>query len=204
MSFDTRPLREIAEQWLISNERPRVAEDVLEAWDRLIEDWIEDADLPLLIRASGSRGKPFAHVTGRELVCADNSPANWALSNALKGRAPALGEVREWLASGRLPLACALTRDERASARYPGALRAYMDPPNLNVAGWTICHAHDIGIGRRGGSLEDLSVQRLLRHFRLFLHPRNLFVVPKQHGCLGETPEFQAVFGSAPWFRQFG
>lgn len=201
MLFDSQPIRKIAEDWLISNERPRVDEDVLEAWDRLIVEWIGAADLPLLIRAKGSRGQPFAHVTGRALVCADNSPANWALSSALKRRVPSISEIHESLATGRLPIALALKREERTSASYRGTLSA-MDPPNLNTLGWRVCHVLDIGIRSRG-AIEDLPFERLATHFRLFLHPRNLFVVPKQLGCLGELPELKKVFRNHPWFRGF-
>lgn len=203
MSFDTQPIRKIAEDWLISNERPRVDEGVLQAWDRLIEEWAEAQDLPLLLRATGrSRGQPFAHLTGRELVCADNSLANWALSSALKGSVPSLREVHDGLASGRIPIAFALKLRERATARYPGSQRAKMDPPNLNTLGWKVCHVLDIGIKSRG-SVADLPVERLLAHFRLFLNPRNMFVVPKQHGGVGEMPDFQAVFRNDPWFGKF-
>jgi hypothetical protein len=48
-----------------------------------------------------------------------------------------------------------------------------MDPPNLNTLGWQVCHVVDIGLNERG-PFANASFERLSKHFRLFMHPRNV------------------------------
>jgi len=187
-------MRKLAESWRESAERPRATEETLTHWDRLVEAWLETPSLPLLLRVSkGNRGELLHHKTGRSLVCADNAPANWALSCAIHGRTPALAEVSEGLAAARIPIAFALKRAERAVAHFTGTQRRRMDPPNLNTLGWEVCHILDVGLNTPAPVLE-LPLEELHNHHRLFLHPRNMFVVPKGHGGVGDSSVFQGVF----------
>src|SRR5262249_20583255 len=132
----------------------------------------------------------------------DNAPANWSLSCALHGRTPTTTEIRDGLEAGRIPVAFALSAAERGVARYKGTQRLKMEPPNLNTLGWKVCHVVDIGMNERA-PVADLPFERLAKHFRLFMHPRNMFVVPKEHAGIAESSVFQAVFGADPWFERF-
>jgi len=77
-----------------------------------------------------------------------------------------------------------------------------MDPPNLNTYEWTVCHMVGIGLNERA-AVTALPFERLVRHFRLFMHPRNMLVMPREHAGMGEVPVFQAVFRTDPWFDSF-
>lgn len=199
MPFD-EAIRRMAEAWRNSSERPHATAEVLSQWDELLDAWIQNADLPLLLRVSkGSRGEVLHHVSGRQLVCTDNAPANWALSSALHGRTPVEDDIGRGLGTGQIPIAFALKAAERAAARYKGTQRTKMDPPNLNSLGWTICHVIDVGLKERT-AVTALPLERLVRHFRLFMHPRNMFVMPKRYAGIGETPIFHAVFHADPCF----
>lgn len=94
-------LRDLAARWREAPERPRVAPAVLAHWDRLIGDWVDDPQLPLLVRKASLKGAVREHAaSGRPILHVDNSPANWALSSALLGRRPALAEIVSALRSG--------------------------------------------------------------------------------------------------------
>jgi len=188
-------LRQLALVWKDSNHRPAVESLALQHWTDLIEGWIADETLPLLVRKTGMRGSVIAHKTGRDLVPVDNAPANWVLSSALAGKRPTLAEVIDDLEASRLPIAMMLKKAEREAARYLGTQRAKMDPPNLNTLGYKVCHIEPVGLGKL--QLQTEPITTLAEHMRLFLSPKNMFVVPKTHAGLGELPEFLAAFSNA-------
>src|SRR5687768_5248236 len=96
--LETR-IQELAQAWALDPARLRVSEATNRAWETLLEDWITDSNLPLIMRRpSAGRGCIVRHLTGRELVPADNSPAHWALGLALQGQTPTLEQVKGLLA----------------------------------------------------------------------------------------------------------
>lgn len=110
-------LMELAAAWEASPQRPRVKTEMLRYWDDLVRQWVADADMPLPVRKRGLRGNVTPHaVTGRPLLCVDNAPANWCMSNALLGNRPTIQGVRRALEDGRLPVAKVLTDTEREMA----------------------------------------------------------------------------------------
>ena len=94
-------------RWLVLPDRPKVDEDTLAGWDALVEAWLDEETMPLLVRKSGKdappKGVPALHASGREVVCVDNAPANWCLSTALQRRVPSLDEIRSDLEAGSFP-----------------------------------------------------------------------------------------------------
>ena len=162
----------------------------------MLDHWVEDPEMPLLIRKGGMRGSVLSHSSGRIVVPTDNSPANWCFSTALQGRCPTLAETFMSLEAGHLPVAMMLKREEAASARYRGTLCARMEPPNLNRFGWKVCHLEGLGLND-SRSLVELPLETLKEHLRKFLHPRNMFLVPLRYSGVGELPEFLAVFRSS-------
>ncbi len=184
--FD-RLLQRLADAWCNSSIRPRLDSEVLQTWDRLIEEWIEAQDIPLLIRKSESaagRGWVIRHNTGRELVPTDNTPANWGLTLALAGTCPSLENVRGPVAENALPVAMALKKKEREGARFKGTRAAFAD---LNSLGWKVCHKAHVAL-RGQGSMTGYRIDVLQNHFRRFLAPSNMFLVPKRLAGLGELP----------------
>src|SRR6185312_2473824 len=109
----------IADAWASCGDRPRVTPDVRNGWSRLLDDWANDSEMPLLVRRSGAgRGRAIRHVSGRSLVPADNSPAHWSLSLALQSEVPTLGDIRTLFERDSIPIAIILSRKEREQARY--------------------------------------------------------------------------------------
>lgn len=180
-----RAVREFASAWASSTVRPRVHSVVRRNWLALLHAWVGDARLPLFIRRpKAGRGSVLAHESGRSLVPTDNTPANWALSLALSGKCPTLGEVRAALDADQLPVAMALHKKEKRKARFR-CTRA--KGAKLNRLGWKVAHIQDVGLGQL--KLESAPIERLVEHFLCFLSPTNMFVVPLKWAGIAELPE---------------
>jgi hypothetical protein len=186
------PLPELAEQirelgriWASSNLRRRVVPTIRKHWDSLIDAWA-DSDLPLAIRKSGGvRGEAITHRSGRKLVLADNSPAQWAFSRAYRQEAYSLSEIRDLLEADRIPFAYATKKAEKSRMTYKCTLSTI---DNVNKHGWKLCHIDDVGLNTRT-QLAELPIETLINHFRLILKPSNHFLVPLEWAGLGELPE---------------
>jgi hypothetical protein len=140
-----------------------------------------------------NRGAFLTHASGRVVIPADNTPAHWAYAQALRGVCPKLDDVRQSIASNRIPVAMIITPAERRLATLMGAqIRA----ENLNAAGWKLAHLTPIGL-KGATALPDVPIGRLREHFRLFLSPSNMFVIPLALAGLAETAE--AVEAIVAW-----
>lgn len=181
-------LRRLASHWRDSPTRPAVSGPDALTWHSLIQEWVHDRNLPLLVRRPrDGRGREIRHPSGRILIPTDDAPAMYLLSLAMERRTPARHSLYNALLSGRMPVAYSLTPAERRRARYTGTI-ASMDAPDLSSLGYKICHITHIGLRRM--SLNYRTEVELVAHSLLFLSPVNMFVVPKEFAGLGELPEF--------------
>ena len=180
-----QPLRNLASEWAVSPHRPRVPKEVLTFWDTLIEEWVA-SNLPLLCRTPNwGRGAEEIHASGRILTFADNTPAHWAMALALKGETPSLADVRELFETGAMPLAFAIKESEKARLKFArGGLSSKI---RINKDGWKVCHISRAGLGLAGHPASQ-PIPAIEAHFRRFMSPRNMFLVPLVLGGLGETP----------------
>jgi|GEM_PF-747359 len=180
----------LAAGWARSSQRPRVLPAVLDAWDELIEAWLQDFETPVYYRRSrDSRGERISLQGGRPGVAVDNSPAQWAYALALKGICPTLGEISVLQERDQIPVALALEKSEKGVATYKCCLPGR---GNLNKRGWKLCHIEGVGLLERKETGE-LPIEKLEDRFRKLLSPRNMFVVPKDRSGLGELPEMIAA-----------
>ncbi len=180
---------ELGALWAASDMRPRVKNSVQEQWDRLIDDWIAAKDLPLALRKqaqSYARGSVVTHTeTGREIIWTDNSPAQWAFFSAWRSIQYSLDNVRELLASNKIPFAFASKRSDN-NVKHRGTVgNCKVD---LSKLGWKLCHIKRVSINARTIP-QELAVHKLEEHFALLMKPSNHFVVPKQWSGFGEIPE---------------
>lgn len=181
-----QPLRNLASEWATSPHRPKVGEEVLASWDVLIEQWLASS-LPLVCRTPNwGRGAEEVHASGRLLTFADNTPAHWAMAQALRGETPGLGDVQTLFDAGSMPLAFAIKQSEKARLKFArGGLSSQI---RINKDGWKVCHISRAGLGLAGHPVSQ-SISAIEAHFRRFLSPRNMFLVPLALGGLGETPQ---------------
>lgn len=184
-------LRRAAQLWRDSDHRPRVAELLLSRWCQLIEEWIDAADVPLLVRKHrGTRGQVLLHASGRAIIPVDNTPAHWALGLALAGHCPDLNSVRRLIQNDAVPIAMTMTADERRLAKHTGRNARWAG--RLNDLGWKVCHATEIGLRSRT-PLADLPIESLTQHFRSLMSPANMFLVPLVWAGFGELPEVREL-----------
>lgn len=78
---------------------------MIDKWEKLIDDWIEDFDMPLIVRKeTDKRGQSFIHRTGREIIIADNTVALWIYGHVLKGEVFTLNQIRDLFRRNELPV----------------------------------------------------------------------------------------------------
>ena len=187
-----RQIAALAATWAASPERPRARPEVLAHWRTLIAAWLADPTMPLIVRKSALRGAALEHLSGRIIVCADNSPAHWAFSCALHGGMPTLAEARAALTSGALPICMVPAKGIVPAAAFPGR-QGKMREPNLNKLGWQVAHIERVGLNDRA-DLAAMPLERLVRACGYLLDPCNMFLIPKVYWGLGELPEYAAAF----------
>lgn len=180
----------LGKEWGRSPQRPRIAPDVLDTWSALLEAWVA-SDLPLLVRKGSSiRGSQIIHSTGRAIVMSDNSPAQWAFTQAYEGQTPTLNEIADLFDRDQIPCTFVSKTSERAAMQYRCTLSARY---NVGKKGWKLCHIKPIGL-RSSRPIETIDISVLAEAFRAFLSPSNHFLVPLTIGGIGEVETFiQAV-----------
>lgn len=181
----SQAMREAGRQWAISELRPRLDAEIERDWDKLIGEWA-DSDLPLVIRKDeGMRGEMVSHKTGRRLVFADNSPAQWAFSRAYSSVKYSLPDIEFQFEFDVIPFAFATPKDHKGKMDYKCTLSS---KDSVNEYGWKLCHYRAVGLNKKDKAA-DLPIELLQQHFCSFLMPSNHFLVPKLWGGFGELPE---------------
>lgn len=174
---------QISETWVNSPERPRLNRKVVLEWDEVISSWIEDKTLPLFVRnIRAGRGRRIEHASGRILVPADNTPAHWSFMTAFSGHCPTIQDVHRLVDSDSIPIAMIFNKAERERADFKGERASIKNP---NKMGWKVCHIEPVRMKARG-TLEDRGINVLEEHFKYFLSPSNMFLVPKALAGIGE------------------
>jgi hypothetical protein len=185
-------LMQLASAWAGSEARPRISAEAVAHWETIIEQWIAARDLPLFVRRWGreeARGQIVKHSSGREVVPSDNSLAHWVFVSAFDNDRPTLADIRQLIERRELPVALALRASERVGCEFKGGKNLRASPREL---GWRVCHKEPVGL-RQPGRLAELPIGTLEAHFRRFLSPSNMFLVPKLLGGLGELPQMIAA-----------
>ncbi len=177
-------IKEIGILWRNSPNNPQIDIEVLKNWDNLIEEWIADKDMPLIIRKETSkRGQSFVHPCGREIIVSDNTVAIWTYNNVLKGKVFTLPQIKELLKLNELPIVFMATKAIEANAKYTKPLGSHV------LSNWRICHIQPVGFNTNT-SIEELEISDIEDHFRKYVNPNNMFILPKEIGYLGEIDVF--------------
>jgi hypothetical protein len=171
-------------------ELPRIAPDVVEHWDRLIDDWSVRDELPLLIRRSSHDYvcMEFTHRSGRLIAPCDNSPAHWVAIKCFDGLKPHLDELATLIRD--IPMTMALSKREIEAGGYLYT-KTLSSLPHAGKQGWYLAHKKQVAQGT-SGKLEDIPIETLRAHFCRFLKPSNFMLIPKQVAGLAELDCFFA------------
>jgi hypothetical protein len=177
-------IKEIGILWRNSPHNPLIDSEVVKKWENLIEEWVADETMPLIIRKETSkRGQAFNHPCGREIIVSDNTVAIWVLSNVLKGKVFTLSDIKELLQDNELPMVFMATKEIKTKAKYTKSLGSYA------LSNWKVCHIQPVGFNTNA-SIEDLEISDIENHFRKYANPNNMFLLPKEIGYLGEIDVF--------------
>lgn len=153
-------------------------------WSKLIDDWINDSSIPLVVRKGISkRGTSIQHPDGREIIYSDNTMATWVFSNVLNGQTLNLCQIKVLLKCKQLPMVFIATADIKKQAEYIEPLGSYA------LKGWKLCHIKPVGFNDNQ-SISEIKMPCIIEHFRNYANPQNMFVLPKEIGYLGEIQEF--------------
>ena len=183
-------LSELAMKWHNSEMRPRISEQSLKHWDKLIDNWIGDKKLPIFIRKlTEGRGCEIVHKEGRRIIPADNSPANWSFYMAYQECYFDINDIKKFIDMDEIPIAFAFKPDEiqRAVKTHTGC-----GDIDINKKGWKVCHIQPIGLKTRM-KINEIPLSVIEEHFRNFLSPSNMFLVPKKLSGFGELPHLIEV-----------
>lgn len=151
-------IKEIGTLWRNSPNNPQVDVKILENWNNLIEEWIADETMPLIIRKETSkRGQAFNHPCGREIIVSDNTVAIWVFSNVLNGKVFTLSDIKELLQNNELPMVIVATKEIKAKAKYTKPLGSYA------LSNWKVCHIQPVGFNTNT-SIEDLEISDIEDH----------------------------------------
>ena len=75
------------------------------------------------------------------------------------------------------------TKEIKDKAKYTEPLGKFAMPE------WKLCHIQPVGFNTNT-SIEGLEISDIENHFRKYLNPNNMFVLPKEIGYLGEIDVF--------------
>lgn len=178
-------IKEIGALWHKSPNNPQIDVSVLQSWNNLIEEWIADKDMPLIIRKeTNKRGQSFVHSSSkREIIVSDNTVAIWVYSNVLKRKVFTLTQIKDMLNQNELPMVFMATKEIKANAKYTKPLGRYA------LSDWKLCHIQPVGFNTNT-TIEDLEISDIEDHFRKYVNPNNMFLLPKEIGYLGEIDVF--------------
>lgn len=177
-------IKNIGMLWRNSPNNPQIDGDVLKKWNKLIEEWIAADDMPLIIRKeTNKRGQSIIHPCGREIIVSDNTVARWVYSNVINGRVFSLSNIKMLLKQNELPIVFIATKEIKEKAKYSKSLGSN------TLKNWKLCHIEHVGFNTNT-SIEDLDISDIKEHFKKYVNPNNMFVLPKEIGDLGEIDVF--------------
>lgn len=180
-------IKEIGRLWKLSENRMNISIDILKSWDSLISEWAKDESMPLIIRKGSIRGQEFTHPSGRKVIISDNTFALWVYRNILDGKTYSLLELKSKLNNNEIPMVYALTKEDKKKAKYTKTLGK--DALSNDDDKWKLCHIEPVGMNSRK-NIADLDINEIIKYFKRYANPMNMFILPKEIGGLGEIKEF--------------
>jgi hypothetical protein len=177
--------------WRSCDHIPRLGASVRRHWSSLIDEWWADKTMPIFIRRSSvdaPRGTVIKHRSNRKLITSDNSPAWYVCFLAHCGQTPSRTALKQSIAEKQIPVAYVMSKEVRQRVDYGTPLSANLIKL---FAPWTVCHKSPIRLGRIP-SLAEMDDGNLKTHFRRFLDPSNILLVPKVATRLWDDEEFMS------------
>ena len=178
-------IKELGELWRNSEHNPQIDIEVLNHWEKVISEWSEDAEMPLIVRKNANelKGMSIIHPSGREIVVSDNTFAIWVYNCVMNKVTYDLGQLKNMLFDNGIPMVFEQTKKIKEKAKYTKQLGAFSLPE------WKLCHIEPVGFNSNK-TIEELSINDIKEHFKKYASPSNMFILPKEIGDLGEIQIF--------------
>ena len=175
-------IREIAVLWRNSEHNPQIDDEVLNHWKRVIIEWSEDEEMPLIVRKDVNKlkGMFITHPSGRDVIVSDNTFAIWVYNRVMNKVTYNLGQLKKMLFGNEIPMVFSQAVE---NARFTKPLGSFSLPE------WRLCHIEPVGFNTNK-NIEELSIIDIKEHFKKYASPSNMFVLPKEIGYLGEIKIF--------------
>ena len=175
-------IKEIGELWRKSEHNPQIDKDVLNHWQKVIMEWSENEEMPLIVRKDTSKlkGMSINHPSGRDVIVSDNTFATWVYNRVMNKVIYNLGQLKEMLFSNQIPMVFSTAAENARFTKPLGTLR---------LPEWRLCHIEPVGFNTNK-AIEELSIVDIKEHFKKYASPSNMFVLPKEIGELGEIQIF--------------
>lgn len=173
-------IREIGKLWNNSPNKRIFPEPAYSNWSELIKFWKDCPELPLIVRKNTEhKGESVIHPSGREIIFADNSFATWVICNVLENKSISLIEIKKLLDNDEIPFMMVANKNAKYKKKQA---------PNI-TDGWKLCHKEEVGFKTRKSVLE-IDIETIKKKFFLYANPKNMFLLPKDIGGIGEIKEF--------------
>ncbi|WP_050983954.1 hypothetical protein, partial [Treponema sp. JC4] len=177
-------IREIGKIWYNSPTKTKISENSVNHWYNIINEWTKDETLPLVVRKETKRrGEATIHPCGREIIFSDNSFATWVICKVITNKLYSLQEIKSMLLHDEIPFMFISTKALKEKAKYKKALG------ENETTGWTLCHKEAIGFNKKD-KIEEINIETIKQHFFKYANPKNMFLLPREIGFLGELKEF--------------
>lgn len=180
-------IKELGRLWRNSPSRPCVSPEILDKWEHLIVEWSECDVMPLIVRKGNQRGQELKHSTGRRIIVSDNTFALWVCRNVLDGKTFDLSDIKKMLGNKEIPMVYALSKEDRQKASHTKTLGEHA--LSGSDGKFKLCHIEPVGINSRK-PIEEMDICDIVECFKRYANPKNMFVLPKEIGGLGEVREF--------------
>ena len=182
---DLRRVRDDLHAW---SGLPKPEVSTVAHWDDLIEQWIADDKLPLIVRKGSHEMvcQEILHSSGRRIAPSDNSPAHWVLIQCFEDRKSTIQEIAKELRTIPMTMAVAKKEAEEGGYRYPRPLAPL---PHAGKRGWYLAHRKRVATGIPA-KIQSASMDRIHEHFRRFMKPSNMMLLPKKVAGLAELDFF--------------
>lgn len=103
-------------------------------------------------------------------------------SEALNGNTYELSKLRCKLANEEIPMIFALNKKEKAKLE---SISGYTKTLGKNpLFGFKLCHIKPVGLNSK--EIKNIDINEIIKYFKRYANPINMFLLPKDIGGLGE------------------
>ena len=161
--------------------------DVIQYWNSVVSEWIDDESMPLFVRKGGEIRGTSITIGNRAIIKTDNTPAHWIFKKIVFDKAsPTKSRIAEMLENNEFPISFIRKRNEYDTLKN-GMVST--KETRLNEQGWKLAHIERIAI-KRGN---NVTIDHYKKHHEIFLSLSNMYLIDKDFSGLAELESFNII-----------